>query len=129
VNPRQVALVTFGPNPEIGFVFPIDQMALLTALVANAQIVKPDNEYSAEPNWKPHDALPTIRVLDNAKLQPPSEETLAARKEAEANNTRWYAEYTRHEATKKALVEANAKVEALTAVGTCRAAAPEVEQA
>lgn len=124
MNTVQVALVTFGANPEIGFAFPVEQLALVTALVANAKIVKPDNEYSAEPNWKPHDALPTIRVMDDMKLQPPSAEMLAAKKEAEENNTRWYSEYTRHEATKKALAEANAKVEALTAAGTCRAPAP-----
>lgn len=126
---QQVALITFGPNPELGLAFPIDQLPLASSIITNAKIVKPDNAYSAEPNWTPHDALPTIRVVDASRLQEPSADVLAARKEAEANNDRWYGEYTSHQATKKALAEANAKVEALTAVGMCRATAPEVEQA
>lgn len=129
MNTQQVVLITFGNNPKLGIVLPVGHLPLATDLIAIAKIVKPNNEYKSDPSWEPYDALPTIRVIDGARVQAPSPEVLEARKDADDNNTRWYTEHTAHQATKKALAESNAKVEALLAAGTCHAPAPEVEQA
>lgn len=125
MNANTVVLITFGKNPDLGLVLPVDKLPLVSALMADVSVVEPNNQFLEEPHWEPCDKLPNMRMIDAASFQAPSKELVEAREKAECNNNRWFAEYEAHKATKAALVEANAKVEALTAAGTCRMPEPQ----
>jgi hypothetical protein len=115
-------LIQFG-GYFLGLPAGIDSGAIVGAL-ANAQVYNQDYCSSGPTRYKPIDGGNELMVsfVDDSVFEPRREtETLLAR-DVEQSNKRWLDEYTKHEATKKKLKEAEERLKGIDAVVTQKAA-------
>jgi len=112
--------VQIGSSDSTVLLLPIDCAGVLGALLGNAQVMERDG-WTSPAVYKPSAEGVRVDYVPDGAFEKPSEELIAARKEAERKNSDWASEYQKNKALQQELREANAALEAMRSVQGCRA--------
>lgn len=114
--------IQIGSNDNTILVLPAECAGTVGALLASAEVLEREG-YSSPAVYKACADGVRVDYVPDSAFAKPSEELLAARKDADRERSAWHAEYQKGQKLTQELRDANAALEALRSVQGCRAPA------